>query len=315
MAAPTPSSTPSRSWQSASAGPGARSRFCACCRAFSATGSMIAWPATDMPCSAAPSIACCRRPSGATASLARDCRRPPMAAKDDVQALLFDVFGTVVDWRSSLIDDLARFGAGKGVKADWAAFADDWRGLYQPAMDEVRTGRRPWTILDVLHRESLEKLLVKHAISDLSEADKDHINRVWHRLRPWPDTVEGLTRLKSRYIIGTLSNGNVGLLTRMAKFGKLPWDVILGSETARAYKPLPQAYLASAELLNLKPAQVMLVAAHNGDLAAAAAAGLATGFVARPTEHGPHQKVDFKADREWDVVADSFVGLAKAMGC
>ncbi len=154
-------------------------------------------------------------------------------------------------------------------------------------MDEVRSGRRPWTILDVLHRESLEKLLVKHGVSGLSEADKDHINRVWHRLKPWPDAVEGLTRLKSRYIIGTLSNGNVGLLTRMAKHGRLPWDVILGAETARAYKPQPQAYLASAELLNLAPGQVMLVAAHNGDLAAAAKVGLRTAFVARPSEYGP----------------------------
>ena len=238
-----------------------------------------------------------------------------MAATPDVQALLFDVFGTVVDWRTSIIEDLSAFGAKKGIQADWAAFTDDWRGLYQPAMEEVRSGRRPWTILDVLHRESLETLLAKYAISGLSEADKDHINRVWHRLKPWPDAVEGLTRLKSRYIIGTLSNGNVGLLTRMAKHGGLPWDVVLGAETARAYKPLPRAYLASAELLNLKPAQVMLVAAHNGDLAAASAAGLATGFVARPTEYGPHQKRDFKADREWDVVADSFIGLAKAMGC
>jgi 2-haloacid dehalogenase len=238
-----------------------------------------------------------------------------MAAKDDVQALLFDVFGTVVDWRSSLIDDLGRFGAGKGVKADWAAFADDWRGLYQPAMDEVRTGRRTWTILDVLHRESLDKLLVKYALTGLSEADKDHVNKVWHRLKPWPDTVEGLRRLKSRYIIGTLSNGNVGLLTRMAKHAGLPWDVVLGAETARAYKPLPQAYLASAELLNLAPSQVMLVAAHNGDLAAAAECGLRTAFVARPAEYGPHQKRDFKADRDWDVVTDSFTSLAKAMGC
>jgi 2-haloacid dehalogenase len=238
-----------------------------------------------------------------------------VTAKLDVQALLFDVFGTVVDWRSSIIDELTRFGAEKRLKADWAAFTDDWRGLYQPAMNEVRSGRRPWTILDVLHRESLEKLLVKHGLSGLSEADKDHINRVWHRLRPWPDTVEGLTRLKSRFIIGTLSNGNVGLLTRMAKHARLPWDVVLGAETARAYKPLPQAYLASAELLNLAPGQVMLVAAHNGDLAAAAKVGLATAFVARPSEYGPHHSRDFKADRDWDVVTDSFTGLAKAMGC
>ena len=238
-----------------------------------------------------------------------------MTAKPDVQALLFDVFGTVVDWRSSIIEDLSKFGAAKGLKADWTAFADDWRGLYQPAMDEVRNGRRPWTILDVLHRESLEKLLVKHGVSGLSEVDKDHVNRVWHRLKPWPDAVDGLNRLKSRYIIGTLSNGNVGLLTRMAKHGRLPWDVILGAETARAYKPQPQAYLASAELLNLQPSQVMLVAAHNGDLAAAAKVGLRTAFVARPTEHGPRQSRDFKAEQDWDVVTDSFTGLAKAMGC
>ncbi len=238
-----------------------------------------------------------------------------MAAKDNVQALLFDVFGTVVDWRTSLTEDLGPFGAEKGLKADWAAFADDWRGLYQPAMDEVRTGRRPWTILDVLHRESLDKLIVKYAFAGLSEADKDHINRVWHRLKPWPDSVPGLTRLKTRYIIGPLSNGNIGLLTRMAKFGGLPWDVILGAEAARAYKPQPQAYLGSAQLINLKPEQVMLVAAHNSDLAAAAETGLRTAFVSRPSEYGPHQKRDFKADREWDVVTDSFTNLAKAMGC
>ena len=238
-----------------------------------------------------------------------------MAATPDVQALLFDVFGTVVDWRTSIIEDLIRFGADKGLKADWAAFTDDWRGLYQPAMEAVRSGQRAWTILDVLHRESLEKLVDKYAISGLSEADMDHINRVWHRLRPWPDTIEGLTRLKTRYIIGTLSNGNVGLLTRMAKHAGLPWDVVLGAETAGAYKPRPQAYLVSAALLNLEPRQVMLVAAHNGDLAAAATAGLRTGFVARPAEYGPHQSRDFKADREWDVVADSFISLAQAMAC
>ena len=235
--------------------------------------------------------------------------------KANVQALLFDVFGTVVDWRGSIIAELTRFGAEKGLAADWAAFSDDWRGLYQPAMEEVRTGRRAWTILDVLHRESLETLLAKYDIKGLSEAEKDHVNRVWHRLKPWPDAVQGLQRLKSRYIIGTLSNGNVGLLTRMAKNAGLPWDVVLGAETARAYKPLPGAYLASAELLNLEPAQVMLVAAHNGDLAAAASAGLRTAFVARPSEHGPHQNRDFKAARDWDIVTDSFPGVADAMGC
>lgn len=238
-----------------------------------------------------------------------------MVSKPDVQALLFDVFGTVVDWRTSIIDELTKFGADKGLEIDWAAFTDDWRALYQPAMEEVRSGRRPWTILDVLHRESLDTLIGKHAIPGLSEAEKDHINRVWHRLQPWPDAVEGLRHLKSRYIIGPLSNGNVGLLTRMAKHAGLPWDVILGAEVARAYKPLRQAYLGSAEILNLAPSHVMLVAAHNGDLAAAAAAGLRTAFVARPTEYGPNQKVDFKADRDWDVVSDSFTGIASVMGC
>jgi 2-haloacid dehalogenase len=238
-----------------------------------------------------------------------------MAAKRQVQALLFDVFGTVVDWRGSIIAEMTRLGADKGITADWTAFTDDWRGMYQPAMEEVRSGRRAWTILDVLHRESLDKLLGKYAIAGLSEAEKDHVNRVWHRLQPWPDVVDGLARLKSRYIIGTLSNGNVGLLTRLAKHAGLPWDVVLGAETARAYKPLPQAYLASAALLNLEPAQVMLVAAHNGDLAAASAAGLRTGFVARPQEYGPHQSRDFKAERAWDVVAGSFAELATAMGC
>ncbi len=238
-----------------------------------------------------------------------------MALQQTVEALLFDVFGTVVDWRGSIIADLTRFGTEKGIEADWARFADDWRGLYQPTMEEVRSGRRAWTILDVLHRESLETLLVKYGIAGLSEADKDYINRAWHRLTPWPDVIEGLRRLKSRFIIGTLSNGNVGLLTRMAKNAGLPWDVVLGAETARAYKPLPQAYLTSAALLNLEPGKVMLVAAHNGDLAAAAEAGLRTAFVARPTEYGPHQNRDLRAERDWDVVADSFTGVAEAMGC
>jgi 2-haloacid dehalogenase len=232
-----------------------------------------------------------------------------------VQALLFDVFGTVVDWRGSIIEELTGFGTEKGIAADWAGFTDDWRAMYQPAMEEVRSGRRPWTILDVLHRESLDKLIAKYGVAGLSEADKEHINRVWHRLKPWPDAVAGLTRLKARYIIGTLSNGNVGLLTRMAKHASLPWDVILGAETGRAYKPLPQAYLANAALLNLEPVQVMLVAAHNGDLAAASAVGLRTAFVARPQEHGPHQSRDFKAERDWDVVCGSFRELADTMGC
>jgi 2-haloacid dehalogenase len=238
-----------------------------------------------------------------------------MAAKDQVKALVFDVFGTVVDWRESTIRELTAFGNGRGLSRDWAKFADDWRGMYQPAMEEVRTGRRSWTILDDLHRESLRRLLDRHDITGLSPHEIEHLTRIWHRLDPWPDAVEGLQRLKRRYIIGTLSNGNTGLLTRMAKRAGLPWDVILGAETARAYKPLAECYLRNAELLNLEPAEMMLVAAHNDDLKAAAGAGYRTAFVVRPMEHGVGQAKDLAAERSWDVVTDSFVGLAEAMGC
>jgi 2-haloacid dehalogenase len=241
-----------------------------------------------------------------------------MSAGSDVSgvaALLFDVFGTVVDWRSSIVAEMHALAAARDRQADWAAFADAWRGLYQPAMEEVRSGRRSWTILDVLHRESLDKLLDTYGLTGLGEAEKDHINKVWHRLMPWPDAIAGLKRLKTRYIIGTLSNGNIGLLTRMAKHAGLPWDVVLGAETARAYKPQRQAYLGNVELLNLQPAQAMLVAAHNGDLAAAAATGMRTAFVPRPREHGPQQTRDLTAERPWDVVADSFTALADALGC
>ena len=238
-----------------------------------------------------------------------------MAATGDVKALLFDVFGTVVDWRTSIAKDLSAFGMQRGIACDWARFADDWRALYQPSMDEVRSGRRPWTILDTLHRESLVTLIARHELTGLSEADIDHMNRAWHRLEPWPDAVEGLARLKRRFIIGPLSNGNVGLLVRLARHAGLPWDVILSSETARAYKPQPEAYLRSAEILNLAPEQVMLVAAHNGDLAAAAKVGLATAFVARPSEYGPGQTKDLVATGLWTIVADSFPALAIALGC
>ena len=230
-------------------------------------------------------------------------------------ALLFDVFGTVVDWRGSIIAELTAFGAARGLKADWAAFTDEWRGLYQPSMEEVRSGRRAWTILDVLHRESLDALIETHGLKGLDEVDRAHLTRAWHRLKPWPDVVAGLTRLKSKFIIGTLSNGTGGLLTRMAKNAGLPWDVVLGAETARAYKPLPEAYQAAARLLNVTPDRVMLVAAHNGDLAAAQVEGLKTAFIPRPTEYGPLQKRDFKAEGKWDYVAGDFGKLADALGC
>ena len=238
-----------------------------------------------------------------------------MAAKEQVQALLFDVFGTVVDWRSSIIAELTTFGADKGVSADWAAFTDDWRGLYQPAMEEVRSGRRAWTILDVLHRESLDALLVQFGIKGLSEPEIDHLNRAWHRLDPWPDVVEGLTRLKQKFILATLSNGNVALIVNMARRAGLPWDAVLGAEVARHYKPQPEAYLTTAALLGLRLEQCLMVAAHNGDLKAASATGLRTAFVPRPAEYGPGQSRDVTPEREWDVIAKDFVDLAHRLGC
>lgn len=236
-----------------------------------------------------------------------------MSGLEQVKALLFDVFGTVVDWRTSITRQLVAFGLERGIAADWYAFTDDWRARYKPSLDEVRSGRRAWTILDDLHRESLELLLAKHGISNLSDPDKQRLLTVWHRLEPWPDAVPGLQRLKTRFIIGTLSNGNIGLLVRMAKHAGLPWDVILGAETARAYKPAPDAYLRNVELLNLRPSEVMLVAAHNYDLEAASSHGMRTAFVARPTEDGPNQVRDFKATGRWDIVTDSFHGVADAL--
>ena len=231
-----------------------------------------------------------------------------------VEALVFDVFGTCVDWRSGIIQAVGAVARQKGVAVDAAAFADAWRGKYQPSMEKVRSGQRPWTILDVLHRESLDSLLPQFGLESLSEVERDDLNRAWHRLDPWPDVVVGLTRLKTRYIISPLSNGNVALLTNMAKRAGLPWDLILGAETSRAYKPLPASYLNAAAMLGRKPEQVMLVAAHNNDLAAAQQNGLRTAFVARPQEHGPKQTGDLAASGNWDIVAHDFAELAQRMG-
>ncbi len=235
--------------------------------------------------------------------------------KDGVKAILFDVFGTCVDWRGSVFRELQSFGRSRGISADWQQFADDWRGLYQPGMEEIRSGRREFTILDQLHRESLMTLVDRYRLPTLTEGDIDHLVRIWHRLAAWPDVVDGLYRLKRRYIIGTLSNGNIGLMARLAKHNGMPWDVILGAEVAKAYKPSARAYLGSAEAINLMPAECMLAAAHNDDLRAAQLQGLRTAFIARPMEFGPGQTKDLTATAPWDVVTDSFGGLADAMGC
>jgi len=233
-----------------------------------------------------------------------------------VKALLFDVFGSVVDWRGSLIRDLTANGHAIGVKADWPDLIDDWRAAYQPSMERVRSGARPWAKLDTLHRESLDRLIADKGIKGLDEAARRRINRGWHRLDPWPDAVEGLTRLKRRFIIGTLSNGNLALLANMAKRAGLPWDVILSAELVRAYKPLPESYLGAAALLDLAPDEVMMCAAHNGDLAAARAQGLRTAFWPRPSEYGPRQGPhDLAASSDWDVVAADMIDLAARLGC
>ena len=238
-----------------------------------------------------------------------------MTRVDAVKALAFDVFGTVVDWRSSIIEEGHALGRDKGIDVDWDAFADAWRGKYQPSMSRVRDGEVPWTNLDSLHRVSLDELLEAFGIAGLDEREKDEFNRAWHRLRPWPDSVEGLTRLKRKYILATLSNGNVALLVNMAKNAGLPWDAVLGAEVARHYKPQPQSYLVTAELLGLAPHECMLVAAHNGDLQAAGALGFRTAFVPRPTEYGPQQQTDLEAEHEFDVVGESFLDLAERLGC
>jgi len=235
--------------------------------------------------------------------------------KSGIKALTFDVFGTVVDWRTSIAREGEALGKAKGLDVDWTAFAVAWRKLYQPQMQRVRSGELPWTKLDDLHRMSLGRLIGEFGIRGLSEAEIDHLNRAWHRLDPWPDSVPGLTRLKTKYILATLSNGNVALMVNMAKRAGLPWDTILGAEPARHYKPDPETYLSTAEYLGLKPEQCLMVAAHNTDLGAASKVGLRTAFVPRPTEHGPGQTRDLAPERAWDVVATDFVDLARQLGC
>jgi 2-haloacid dehalogenase len=233
-----------------------------------------------------------------------------------VKALVFDVFGTVVDWRTSLIDDFTRWSLTHGVHADWTALVDGWRAVYAASMDEVRKHpERGYIILDTLHRRSLEKLVAQFEISGLTDKDLHYLTMGWHRLHPWPDSVAGLTRLKTKYIIGPLSNGNVALLTNMSKFAGLPWDLILSAELFQHYKPDQETYLGAARLLCLAPEQVMMVAAHNNDLRAAQKLGLKTAFVARPTEYGPLQKYDKEATGEWDIVAGDFGEVAARMGC
>jgi 2-haloacid dehalogenase len=231
-----------------------------------------------------------------------------------VKVLAFDVFGTVVDWRSSVIAEGEQIGRMKGLNVDWAAFADAWRAVYRPSLDRVQKGELPWTKLDVLHRMSLEEILKKFRVQALSEDEKDRLNRVWHRLKPWPDAVAGLQRLKTRFLIATLSNGNISLLANMAKHAGLPWDCILSAENVRRYKPDREVYLLVPALFDLKLGEVMMVAAHERDLESAAKYGLRTAFVHRPLEHGPGKAAPIPPSDKYDFVAKDFIDLADRLG-
>jgi 2-haloacid dehalogenase len=229
--------------------------------------------------------------------------------------MVFDTFGTVVDWRGSIIAEGETYWKPvKGIDIDWAAFADAWRAKYGPSMNRVRTGDLPWMKLDDLHRLSLDQNLAEFGVTTLTEADKQRLNLVWHRLNAWPDAPSGLARLKSRYVISPLSNGNLSLLTEMAKFAGLPWDCVLGSDVFRHFKPDPETYLGAAEILGLQPGQVMMTAAHVNDLNTARSLGLRTAYVYRPHERGPGQPPPRPADADFDVVADDFRDMATKLG-
>ncbi|NWF48282.1 haloacid dehalogenase type II [Hydrogenophaga sp. D2P1] len=225
--------------------------------------------------------------------------------------LAFDIFGTVVDWHGSIVREVSE----RHPQIDANAFALAWRAGYQPAMARVRSGELGWTRIDELHRLILDELLLRFGLDHLGEAQRQHLNHIWHRLDAWPDSVAGLTRLKSKHLICTLSNGNIGLLTDMAKRAGLPWDCILSAEVFRAYKPDPRTYLGVAQTFDAAPAEVMLVAAHQDDLAAARACGLMTAYIERPLEFGAGQPKDVSPDPANTLHARDLLHLADQLGC
>lgn len=234
----------------------------------------------------------------------------PRALARAPKALAFDVFGTVVDWHGGIAREAAALAARHGVAGDWPAFANDWRAGYMPAMDKVRRGELPWMPIDTLHRMILDGIVEAHGLGGLSDADRDHLNRAWHRLPPWTDTVPGLVCLKRRFVLTTLSNGNFSLLVEMARHAGLPWDCIVSAELFGHYKPDPQTYLGCARLLDVAPNELMLVACHPGDLRAARACGLRTAYVRRPLERGPSTVLPAITEGEFDLVANDFEQLA-----
>ena len=237
------------------------------------------------------------------------------AQASGVKALTFDVFGTVVDWHGSVAREVRDLARAKGLRVNAAKFAKEWRAGYRPAMDRVRRGEAPFQKIDAIHRAILEEVLQRFKATTLSEEEKAHLNLAWHRLKPWPDAVRGLKRLKAKLIIATLSNGNTGLLVNMARNGKLPWDCIFSSDTFKHFKPDPEMYLGAADALSLAPGEVMMVAAHKADLRAAAENGLKTAFVKRPHEHGRGGNPDLASEADFTINAESFLDLADQLGC
>ncbi len=236
---------------------------------------------------------------------------------DQIQALVFDTFGTVVDWRGSVTRMGERLARAKGIEGvDWEVFARSWRAGYRPGMAPVISGERPWTPIDTIHRERLDVILEEHGIAaQINEAERRDMTLWWHRLDPWPDSVPGLRRLAQGYLIGPLSNGSTVLLASMAKRAGIPWDLIISSDVTRAYKRHPQAYLGACAALGLETHQVMMCAAHNDDLEAAASHGMRTAYINRPYEYGVDQTADFDATGDWDIVTDHIGGIADALGC
>lgn len=229
----------------------------------------------------------------------------------DVKALLFDVFGTVVDWRGSITTEMQQFGSQHSINQDWEQFALDWRALYQPAMERIRSGGRGYVRLDELHRENLEHLLVNYQLDKLDNTELDYVNRVWHRLKPWPDVLPAMLELRKHYILASLSNANVALMVNMAKHSDIPFDMILGSEVAQGYKPQSKVYKQAAQMLDLEPEQCMMVAAHNDDLNKARSLGFRTAYINRPYEYGEGQVDDLNAEQDWDIVGDSMADVAR----
>lgn len=230
-----------------------------------------------------------------------------------LRALAFDVFGTVVDWRSSIVREGQMLSAAKGLPVDWPAFADAWRAGYAPAMDRTRGAGHAWADIETLHRQILDTLLPRFGLQALTEAERVQLNLVWHRLMPWPDAVGGLNRLRGRYPVSTLSNGNVSLLVDMARHAGLPWDCVLSGELIQKYKPDPEVYLMAARLLGCAPAQLMLVAAHPSDLQAAKACGLRTAYVHRALEFGAEAPPRPARPEGFDIVASDFLDLARQL--